>query len=718
MLNIMNIEPHTLTTSKTEHGPKIMVVDDDFASRLTVKLTLENSGFTVIEGEDGHVALECFTQQNPDLILLDVIMPGIDGFETCRKLRKLPGGRHVPIIMVTSLEDIQTIDASFEAGATDFIAKPINLNILSHRTRYWLRSGAILNDLNISQKRLAKAQQLAKLGHWELDLENNQFQFSTEVAELFGITDVSTYESLFENIVPSEKAQVKNLVDAALKSRKHFTVNYKIFHQDGDERTIFNQGETVYGDDTGKPRLVGIVQDITQLKKAEEKIRYLAFYDHLTGLANRALLKEHWLKIKPQTLRNNEKIAVLFIDLDHFKRVNDTLGHSMGDQLLVVIANRLKKELRVSDIILRTDSAASTALVSRVGGDEFIILASHIKNLDDISNIAERIILTMERPVLLENHEISISASMGISVFPDDSKNIETLFRNADTAMYEAKDSGRNRFKFYQTKMNDAAQARFELGNSLRKALVHNEFTLFYQPQYCNDSKTLIGVEALIRWQHPTRGLLLPKEFLPFAEESGLIYRINSWVLREACSQAYKWVCLGFLQNCRMAINISGQKIDFNELVDEIFKVLHDTALEPRYLELELTERVMMEDTEEAISALGKLKEAGVTIAIDDFGTGYSALSHLRVFPLSKLKIDKSFVSNINSSKKDASLLSSIIAIAKSFDLTVIAEGVETEKQRQALDEMGCDELQGFLLNTPLPVEKLEKTVLQVARDT
>ncbi len=699
--------------SDIENKPRVMVVDDDFASRLPVKFTLENSNFTVFEAESGQEAIDNFSSYKPELIMLDVIMPGLNGFETCRKLRDLPGGKHVPIIMVTSMEDVKTIDSAFEAGATDFIAKPINLIILGHRTRYWLRSGVMLNDLNISRQRLAKAQNLARLGHWELDLESNHFQFSTEVADLLGITDLSRYEALFENIVPDEKEQVKALVDKACETRSNFNVYYRVKLQNGEVRNIFNQGEVFYNDINRTTHLVGIIQDITQLKKAEDQIRYLAFYDNLTGLANRTLFKEHWLKIVPHAIRNEEKIAVLFIDLDHFKNINDTLGHSAGDQLLITMANRLKRELRNSDVISRSMKKGSSTLVSRVGGDEFIVLASHVKSLNHISTIAERVVLMLEEPLQLENQDISVSASVGISVFPDDGTDIEVLLKNADTAMYEAKEAGRNNFKFFQTEMNDAAQARFELGNNLRRALENNEFVLYYQPQYCNQSKQMIGVEALIRWIDPEKGLIPPNLFLPFAEESGLIHKINSWVIKEACSQAYSWVNSGLFMNCRMAVNISGQKITFEDLADEIFDVLNKTGLKPEYFELELTERVMMGNTDEAVSGLQRLKDGGIAIAIDDFGTGYSALSHLRLFPLSKLKIDKSFVDNINSSSKDASLLNSIIGIAKSFDLTVIAEGVETNDQLQMLETMGCDELQGYLLSTPLPVKTLEEKIFK-----
>lgn len=690
----------------------VLVVDDDPAIRLQVRFTLENTGLTVIEAGSGEEAAVQFRRNPPNLVFLDVIMPDMDGFATCRALRALPGGAHTPVVMVTGLEDPETIVRAFDAGATDFIGKPINMLILGYRVRYWLRSGSILNELKINQKRLFKAQNLARLGHWERDLDTGAFLLTCHDPEMLGLTWPGNYDALFARIESNERGRVRQLIDDACGKEQPFRVHYRIRLADGSERTILNQGEVVRGSTHQRRLAVGIIQDITALKRAEDRIRYLAFYDNLTGLANRSLFREHWSKVLPHARRTSKRLAVLFIDLDHFKRINDTLGHPCGDKALISVAERLKSILRSSDILSRSGEEQPSSLISRVGGDEFTILAADIATPDHIANLTERIIKSLNEPLHLENQPIVLTASIGISVFPEDGEDIDTLLKNADTAMYEAKGRGRNNYQFFQSAMNEAAQARFHLSNRLRSGLENNEFVLHYQPQFANNGGRLTGVEALIRWLDPELGLIPPDNFLPFAEESGFIHQINDWVIRQACTQAQKWVAAGLFADCRMGINISGSNINFKQLGARIREILKDTGLAPHHLELELTERVMMEKSDEAREMLLMLKAMGVSIAIDDFGTGYSALSHLQLFPLTTLKIDKSFVHNLEASSNGRALLHSIIGIAKSFDLKVVAEGVETEDQRIALNTMGCDEFQGFLFSRPVSSEKLEQRLL------
>lgn len=688
--------------------PLIMVVDDDFAARLQLRFTLENAGYLVVEADSGEEALRLFGEAPPQLIFLDIIMPQMDGFATCRALRQAPGGEHTPVVMVTGLEDAETITTAFDAGATDFISKPINMLILGYRVRYWLRSGTILGDLKRSQQRLFKAQEIARLGHWELHLESGRFQISAQDPAQFGISDTTSYASLFSLIDSSERGTVRRLIEEARDQGGAFCLNYRITLPNGQERILCNQGEVLF-DRNGQPSLmVGVVQDITELKQAEDQIRFLAFYDNLTGLANRTLFREHWTKIEPQALRSGKKIAVLFIDLDHFKRINDTLGHPVGDKVLITVAERLKRVLRQSDVVARA-TQQPTSIISRLGGDEFTVLSTNFANLNHIANLTERITQAIEQPIIWQDQTITLSASIGISVYPDDASDLDTLIKNADTAMYEAKEKGRNNFQFFQHQMNDAANARYELANSLRRALRQNEFELYYQPQFRNQDRQLSGVEALIRWQDPVLGLIPPNHFLPFAEESGLIHAINDWVITTACRQARQWVDAGLFTGCRMAINISGQNVNFKKLSRRILEVLEQTGLAPHHLEIELTERVMMENTDDAVESLQRFKEMGIAIAIDDFGTGYSALSHLQLFPLTTLKIDKSFVQNISQKKNSIALLHSIVGIAKSFELKVIAEGVETEEQLQVLDAIDCDELQGYLFSRPIPGKQLEQ---------
>ncbi|WP_028583135.1 putative bifunctional diguanylate cyclase/phosphodiesterase [Desulfogranum mediterraneum] len=699
---------NTLPPAEPSRQDVILVIDDDSAARLLVKFSLENSGFTVLEAANGEEAVASCMSRQPNLILLDVMMSGMDGIATCRALRRLPGGQHIPVVMVTALEDEQTITDAFDAGATDFISKPINLLVLGYRVRYWLRAGTTLQELDRSQERLVKAQEIARLGHWEHDLDGGTFTFSSPSPELFGLSHCGSYEMLFASILGEEKDHIRKTIDQACTRKEPFSVSYRICREDGAERIILNQGEFV-NDPLNRDLLIGIIQDITELKQAEDKIRYLAYYDNLTGLANRSLFREHWSRVLHQAQREQNRIAILFIDLDHFKGINDTLGHPSGDKILITVANRLKAIFRPSDIIARQGDEPLTSIISRVGGDEFTVIAVNISTPDNAAKLAERILETVCKPIELEEQLVNLTASVGLSLYPEDGEDIDELLKHADTAMYEAKQGGRNTYMFYQQSMNAAVEARFLLNNRLHRALEQGEFVLYYQPQFSNTSAAVKGVEALIRWIDPERGIIAPNDFLPFAEENGFIHDINTWVIREACSQAQQWVMAGIFDDCRVGVNISGNNINFSELFATITETLHETGLHPRHLEVELTERVMMEQPEEAVRTLLQLKELGVAIAIDDFGTGYSALSHLQLFPLTTLKIDKSFVHNIDTSENGLSLLHSIINIAKSFNLSVVAEGVETERQRSALQELDCDDLQGFLLSKPAPVEAIER---------
>jgi len=686
-----------------------LVVDDDISAQ--VRSTLENTGYTVFEAEDGASTLAIFQEKLPELVLLDVMLPDTSGMEVCAAIRALPAGRHTPVVMVAGLEDTGIISRTFDAGATNVIAKPINLPFLGQRAKYWLHSGALLaGEIRDMQRRLFSAQKFARLCHWDKNLDTGAFHLTCAEPRMFGLTLNCCYDDLFAAIDANKRDKARRQIDEACAADQPFMVEYPVRLSNGESRIILNQGEVIL-DDVRQQRLaVGVIQDITELKQAEDRIRYLAFYDNLTGLANRTLFREHWIKARSQAQRANRMVAVFFIDLDHFKRINDSLGHPAGDRALVAVAERMKLIFRHSDVIARaSDHFTPLSLISRTGGDEFTILAAEITSLDDIGHLAERIIDAMNEPVRIDDQLVTLTASVGISVYPNDGDDIDTLLKNADIAMYEAKRRGRNKYQFYQHAMNEENRLRFLLSNRLRQAIDNRELILHYQPQFSVADGRLTGCEALVRWQDPERGLVLPSEFLPFAEESGLIRLINDLVLQHACQQAAKLVEAGVFAGCRMAINISGDKVNFPLLRRNILRTLTATGLPPEYLEIELTERVMMENISEAKEILQDLKDHGVSIALDDFGTGYSALSHLRLFPLTTLKIDKSFIKHMDDSINGRELLSAIIGIAKCFNLKVIAEGIETAQQMNVLTNMQCDEAQGFHLSRPITITALEE---------
>lgn len=435
-----------------------------------------------------------------------------------------------------------------------------------------------------------------------------------------------------------------------------------------------------------------IIRDITERKQAEEKINQMVYRDHLTGLPNRYLLHDHLTQALDQANKNNQTIGVMFIDLDRFKFINDTLGHDVGDHLLIEVAKRLQS------CVSKTDT------VCRQGGDEFIILLPNTTS-DDMTKSAQKIVNVFNHSIILDGQEMFVTPSVGIALYPSDGKDIETLIKNADTAMYRVKEQGKNSFQFYTPDMNEMILKKMQLEIGLRKALERNEFKIYYQPQIDINSGNVIGAEALIRWQHPELGNISPVDFIPLAEETGLIIPIGEWVLYEACLQNKHWQDEGF-PPLRIAVNISSRQFQQNNLLEMINKTLNKTGLDPKYLELELTESII-QDAKHAISTMHKLKEMGIHLSIDDFGTGYSSLNYLKLFPIDTLKIDQTFTRNIFTDSKDASLVSTIINMAHNLNLKVIAEGVETIEQLHFLQKKQCNEAQGYFFSRPIPADDM-----------
>jgi len=442
----------------------------------------------------------------------------------------------------------------------------------------------------------------------------------------------------------------------------------------------------------------GTIEDITDRKLAEQQVQFLAYYDALTGLPNRTLLQDRLAKALAGARRRKEKVAVLFLDLDRFKVINDSLGHSLGDVLLEEVAERLRKGARELDT------------VARLGGDEFVIVLTSVKEVSDAAVAAERIVKGMTDGFVVEGHPLSISCSLGISVFPEHGTNSETLIKNADAAMYCAKENGRNTFRFFTEDMNAQAVERLTLENSLRLALVRKELFLVYQPQIEIATGRITGLEALLRWQHPELGLVPPDKFIRIAENSGLIIPIGEWVLRTACAQARRWQDEG-LPALPVAVNVSAVQFRQEDFCEPIRSVLREVRLAPQYLELELTESLLLSSADVTLSVLQELKAMGLTLAIDDFGTGYSSLSYLKQFPVGKLKIDRSFVRDVAVSPDDAAITTAIISMAKSLNLKVIAEGVEDEAQMSFLRARQCDEIQGYYFSKPLPADACAEKV-------
>jgi diguanylate cyclase (GGDEF)-like protein/PAS domain S-box-containing protein len=477
---------------------------------------------------------------------------------------------------------------------------------------------------------------------------------------------------------------------------------------DGARRTLSVSANAMYDSNDVPSAFVYVLADITSRKEAEERIRFLAYFDNLTDLPNRAQFNEQLGRTLADAAANNRKLAMFFLDLDRFKRINDTLGHGAGDQLLQAVAERIRNCVRHCDFLTARSGRESQSIIARLGGDEFIVVLSDIVRAEDSAIVARRILDVLAEPFGIDNHEVFVSASVGISLYPRDGHDAQALLKNADTAMYHAKDAGRNNYQFYQPSMNAATMERLALESDLRKALERGELELYYQPQVNYRTGKVIGSEALLRWRHPVRGLMAPADFVHLAEEAGLLAPIGEWVLRTACSQTYLWQQSGY-GPMHIAVNLSERQFRQHNLVETVAKALNESGLAPRALDLELTENIIMDHSPETLKTLYELKAMGIKISVDDFGTGYSSLGYLKRFPVDLIKIDHTFVRDLATSPDDAAITTAIIAMARSLKLEVLAEGVETPAQAEFLIDHGCALMQGYMFGRPLPAPKFER---------
>jgi diguanylate cyclase (GGDEF)-like protein/PAS domain S-box-containing protein len=497
-------------------------------------------------------------------------------------------------------------------------------------------------------------------------------------------------------LIPPDRLEEENRIMKLVRRGKladHFeTVRW------GKDNKPIDVSVTISPVKNNEGKIIGvskIARDISQRKESQERIQYLAHYDSLTGLPNRALLADRMRITISNAARYSKQFALLFVDLDRFKLVNDSLGHEIGDKLLKIAAGRMRSILREADTI------------SRMGGDEFVILLSQIATKGDAACVAEKLIAAISRPFRIEEHELLLSASVGISIYPDNGKDAGSLLRNADTSMYSAKESGRNRYRFYSEDLTSGATERFKLENDLRGALERDEIFTVYQPQIELATRRVIGAEALMRWRHPERGMVLPASFISVAEDSGLILPLGERILRESCTQARQW-CDRYGFDGGIAVNISTAQFRQKDFTDVVLRVVADTGISPECLELEVTESVVMREVESAIEKMHILDAHGIKIAIDDFGTGYSSLSYLRQFAVERLKIDQSFIHNLPDSADAEAIIRAIVAMGRSLGLRVIAEGVETEAQARFLQSIACDEGQGYLYAKPMVAKDFE----------
>jgi diguanylate cyclase (GGDEF)-like protein/PAS domain S-box-containing protein len=678
---------------------RILIVDDNEMNRDMLARRLERKGYVVRIAEGARSLLERIQEDPVDLVLLDVEMPGISGLDALETLRGCYSPIQLPIIMVTAKNQSEDIVKALNLGANDYLTKPIDFPVALARIRTQVSHKRAEEALRVSEERYALAAQGANDGLWDWNLADNVVYFSPRWKIMLGYQEAEIGggpEEWLDRIHVADRERVKDEIAEHQRGlTPHFESENRVQHKDGSFRWMLSRGLAVH-DASGKAsRMAGSQTDITGGKIA----------DALTGLPNRLLFIDRLVRLIEHTRRHKDYLfAVLFLDLDGFKMINDSLGHVVGDQLLIGVANRLGNCLRVSDTVTRIEKPFTLA---RLGGDEFTILLDQVKDPNDAALVAERLMNTLAEPFILDGRTIFTSISIGIALSSIGYDNPEDLLRDADTAMYRAKSLGKARYAVFDLDMRASVIARLQLETDLRSALLREEFRNFYQPIVSLDSGRITGFEALLRWQHPTRGLLQPLEFIAVAEETGMIRELGWWNLQKACLQICTWnACRNGSPPLTMSVNLSVKQFLQPNLVADIGKLLREMELAPNTLKFEITESTVMTDPSAAVETLLQIKSLGVQLSIDDFGTGYSSLSYLHRFPLDTLKIDRSFTKTIGQGGDSMEIVRTILPMANSLRLNVVAEGVETAEQLAMLRKLRCEYAQGYYFSKPVTADE------------
>lgn len=741
----------------------ILIVEDSLTQAVQLQFLLEKNGFKVTSAHNGRQGLERARKEKPAVIISDIVMPEMDGYELCSNIKADETLKDVPVILLTSLSNPEEVINALACSADSFVTKPYEEKFLLSRIRHILvnqemrrnaksengiciffagKSHFITSDLTQIVDLLVSTYENAverneELMRMQLQLKkaNENLQDLYQQNELLlyhadeGILGLDAKGTISYANPAAEKilaSMEKELVGCHIKRFMCHEDNpassweesqvYKVLRNRGqhrDEDAIFRRFNnekfpveytcaTVHGGNLAETGGVMLFQDISKRKAMERKLRELAHHDPLTGLANRRVYQEFMGMELDRSIRHNLQMAILFMDLDNFKLINDTKGHDVGDLLLQSVADRVRKCVRKED------------LVARLGGDEFAVVLVEIEKPENAALVAQKILEKLAVPHQLAGHEIITTFSIGIAVYPLSGSNVEDICKAADNAMYQAKQDGKNNYKFFEPEMQRLAQERMRLEKNLRSSLQNEELTVYYQPQVEISSGRIVRLQTLVRWHHPTQGPISPALFIPIAEKCGFTGPLDEWTLRTACNTNAMWH-RKFGPSFRMivAVKVSMKQLRNKNLYETIDTILATTGLAPDQLEIELTESSVMNDPETTITLLNKIHQLGVRVAIDDFGTGYSSLNYLQRLPIDTLEIDPSFVANIGRSSPDETIIKAIISLAHNMDLLVTAKGVETEEQYLFLKEHQCDLMQGRYFMKPLPAEEIEKVMMQ-----
>jgi predicted signal transduction protein with EAL and GGDEF domain/FixJ family two-component response regulator len=689
---------------------RVLIADDDAILREIAGAMLQSAGFAVQTVASGDAAVAACALGFPDIVLLDVEMPDGDGYQACANIRALPGGADLPIVMVTGCDDTQSIDRAYQAGATDFVVKPINWTLLSHRIRYVLRGARTILDLRFSEQKNTALLQAIPDG---IFLVNRRGTIEHCFSPAAGLTAQHGADGPadFLGLMPAlSRPRAVDCLEAALRG------DAAVFEFALESEPMLSRHFECRYLPNSAGQVLAIVRDVTARKEAQARIHRLAYFDGLTGLPNREWIHDYLAQSLEVARQLNRSLAVLYVDLDQFKRINDTLGHETGDALLRQVAGRLQAGLDldpdgddplVSPNLGPVGSAGAERVrgqLARVGGDEFIVVLTGRTDVERAQRAGRQILSILAAPFQQESYELVVTPSIGIAMYPEHGGDAQSLLKNADGAMYDAKASGRNQLRVYDSAMNVRALKRLSLEMELRRAVENSSLDIYYQPKYQTHSLELLGGEALLRWFHPERGQIPTADFIAVAEETGLIGDIGRWALQRVCRDLCQWRDDG-LQLPRIAVNVSGRDFMYPEALLRLGDTVTQARLSPCLFELELTEGVLMQDAEAGRRSLLALKEFGFALAIDDFGTGYCSLNYLKRFPLDTLKIDRSFVADISDDPDDAAIVRAIIALGHSLDLKIVAEGVTTEAQLRFLRAESCDAIQGFLMSPAISAD-------------
>jgi diguanylate cyclase (GGDEF)-like protein len=659
---------------------RVLVADDDAILREIARVSLETSGFAVQVVGSGDAAVAACALSLPHIALLDVEMSEGNGYQACANIRMLPGGASLPIVMVTGLDDSTSIERAYEAGATDFVVKPLNWPLLAHRIRYVLRGARAIEALRVSEQKNAALLKAIPDG---LLLVNGNGVIDHCFNPIVGLHDIKAAQHIVDMIPKPAQARAMECLAATLRGEPA-EFEFSLHHEGRPARHL----ECRYLPNASG-QVLAIVRDITERKETQAHIQRLAYYDALTGLPNREWIGDYLSRSLADAQASNGSVALLYVDLDQFKRINDTLGHDTGDALLGQVAERLRGALA---------HLGGNAQLARVGGDEFIVVLCGHPGTQLAEQASERILLALSMPFRQGSYELVVTPSIGIALFPEHGIDSQNLLKNADSAMYEAKSSGRNQFRFFNDTLNVRALKRLSLEMELRRAMEDSRLEIYYQPKYETGGLNVSGGEALLRWFHPERGQIPTADFVAVAEETGLIADLGRWTLQQVCRDLSSWRAQG-LDVPSIAVNVSGREFMRPDVLFRVSETVEQACLSPALFELELTESVLMRDAEAGRRSLLALKEFGFSLAMDDFGTGYCSLNYLKRFPIDTLKIDRSFVVDIGTDPGDAAIVRAIIALGHDLNLRIVAEGVSTIEQLRFLRSEGCDAVQGYLMS-------------------